>query len=74
MNIFKKTEALQLTECNCCGCYHPKGFRGDCRDDNNRYPTNDPNDKPTPRLNMPPRNQWQVSDSGVVAFDGVGLA
>ena len=24
-------------ECGCCGCYHPEGFYGDCRDDANRY-------------------------------------
>ena len=24
-------------ECGCCGCYHPKSFIGDCRDDKNRY-------------------------------------
>lgn len=26
-----------LYECGICSCYHPWGFDGDCRDDNNRY-------------------------------------
>lgn len=28
----------QLAECGICGQYHPEGFQGDCRDDDNRYP------------------------------------
>ena len=23
-------------ECGCCGCYHPKEWYGDCRDDSQR--------------------------------------
>jgi hypothetical protein len=26
-----------IEECGCCGMYHPKSFGGDCRDDANRY-------------------------------------
>jgi len=26
-------------ECGQCGCYHPSGFMGDCRDDINRWPS-----------------------------------
>lgn len=25
--------------CEICGEYHPWGWNGDCRDDNNRYPS-----------------------------------
>lgn len=28
-------------ECGICGHYHPAKFDGDCRDDANRYGTND---------------------------------
>ncbi len=27
----------ELEECGCCDYYHPKGYLGDCRDDNNRF-------------------------------------
>ena len=27
----------EIEECGCCGCYHPKTYFGDCRDDNNRF-------------------------------------
>ena len=27
----------RLYECGICGAFHPCGFRGDCRDDTNRY-------------------------------------
>lgn len=26
-------------ECGQCGCYHPIGFVGDCREDVNRWPS-----------------------------------
>ena len=25
-----------MESCRCCGCHHPPGFAGDCRDDDNR--------------------------------------
>ena len=25
-------------ECDCCGCYHPADYAGDCRDDERRWP------------------------------------
>jgi hypothetical protein len=28
-----------LEECGGCGCYHPKWFSADCRDDANRFPS-----------------------------------
>lgn len=28
---------IQVVECGCCSCYHPKDFTGDCRDNNNRF-------------------------------------
>ena len=31
-----------LVSCGGCGQFHPKGFTGDCRDDANRYPVEDP--------------------------------
>jgi hypothetical protein len=36
---------IVLEHCCCCECYHPKGFVEDCRDDDNRYPTDNPKDK-----------------------------
>ena len=27
--------------CGCCGCYHPEGFDGDCRDDSLRFSPDD---------------------------------
>lgn len=31
-----------LVSCGGCGQFHPKGFTGDCRDDTNRRPVEDP--------------------------------
>lgn len=31
-----------LKPCGSCGQFHPKGFDGDCRDDANRFPVEDP--------------------------------
>lgn len=31
-----------MKECGSCGQFHPKGFSGDCRDDANRFPVDDP--------------------------------
>jgi hypothetical protein len=28
----------ELEECGCCGCYHRKGYEGDCRNDDERFP------------------------------------
>lgn len=28
---------ITVVECGCCSCYHLVGFRGDCRDDANRF-------------------------------------
>lgn len=28
---------LRIESCGQCDCYHPEGYAGDCRDDNNRY-------------------------------------
>lgn len=36
---------LVLEGCGCCGCYHPKGFTGECRENETRYPTDNPADK-----------------------------
>jgi hypothetical protein len=33
---------MKLIECGACSQYHPQGFKGDCRDDDNRFPTDDP--------------------------------
>lgn len=53
---------ISLQECGCCGCYHPDYFNGDCRDDNNRYPTDNPFDKKDNiRILTPPKNKWQKS-------------
>lgn len=30
-------------ECGSCGCYHPTGYAGECRDDRYRFPDWDPN-------------------------------
>ncbi|KKN00456.1 hypothetical protein LCGC14_1137520 [marine sediment metagenome] len=27
----------EVVDCGSCGCLHPKGFWGDCRDDDNRF-------------------------------------
>ncbi len=36
--ILLEAEAILEDEaCGCCGAYHPIGFYGDCRDDDNRY-------------------------------------
>jgi len=32
----RKAEDM-VVECDCCSCYHPKDFWGDCRDDANRF-------------------------------------
>ena len=43
MTIEPVVEALSraldtiLEDCGCCGCKHPRGFSGDCRDDWNRF-------------------------------------
>ncbi len=34
--------SIELVECGSCGAYHPADFHGDCRDDNNRFPTAGP--------------------------------
>ena len=46
---------LILVECGGCGCFHPKGFAGDCRDDDNRFPTDNPADKYEAQL-----QEWDV--------------
>ena len=28
---------IKIQECGQCGCYHPQGYTGDCRDDSQRY-------------------------------------
>ena len=28
---------IKIQECGQCGCYHPQGYAGDCRDDSQRY-------------------------------------
>lgn len=28
---------IAIKQCGSCNCYHPFGFSGDCRDDENRY-------------------------------------
>lgn len=33
----KNQKAEEFFECGGCGCYHRKGWTGDCRDDDNRY-------------------------------------
>ena len=33
----KKTKQNLYVECWICGHYHPDGFLGDCRDNENRY-------------------------------------
>lgn len=36
--MLKEVDSMRIfEECGCCGCYHPEGFYGDCRDDANRY-------------------------------------
>jgi hypothetical protein len=32
----------KLISCGVCDQFHPKGFDGDCRDNDNRFPTDDP--------------------------------
>jgi hypothetical protein len=36
--VNSKIEAIEWEPCGCCGWNHPKGFDGDCRDDDNRRP------------------------------------
>jgi heterodisulfide reductase subunit B len=32
---------VRIVECGCCGSYHPVDFAGDCRDDKNRFGSED---------------------------------
>lgn len=56
------SEILYLQECGCCGAYHPSNFHGDCRDDNNRFPTDNIMDQEDVLKNIfkikPPKNKW----------------
>lgn len=62
-----------LISCECCGAYHSSTFHGDCRDDNNRYPTDNPKDKNTVNRVTPPKNIWQPDDFGVHVVQGVKI-
>ena len=37
----KAFDGETYTECGCCGEWHPTHFAGDCRDDGNRYTTDE---------------------------------
>lgn len=39
LEVARDRLAPPLVACGICGCYHPEGFTGDCRDDANRYAT-----------------------------------
>ncbi len=41
-NIMDKVKTEDLEECGCCGCWHKKGYCGDCRNDDERYIDDDP--------------------------------
>jgi len=43
-DIVDRSGTLNLPQCGCCGCFHPPGFDGDCRDDHNRFSTEYPFD------------------------------
>jgi hypothetical protein len=38
----KRMKKMIPVDCHICGAFHPPGFKGDCRDDDNRFPTDDP--------------------------------
>jgi hypothetical protein len=42
LRVPTRLKSTKLTECGCCGSYHPVGFNEECRDDGNRFPC--PND------------------------------
>jgi hypothetical protein len=55
-----------IIECGCCNCYHRVDFRGDCRDDKERF--GDLQDAAN-MLNRPVKESW--NDGGITSFDVV---
>jgi hypothetical protein len=56
-----------LIECGICGAYHRKGYTGDCRNDAERFPTNELTVKHTPGPWRVNNNIGKKSEIGVTA-------